>query len=114
MSRDPLLYLEDIVDACQTIREYIHNVSYGEFASDRMRFEATVRNLEVIGEASRQLPENIRNVISGVPWREIIGMRVVIAHAYHRLESATIWSTATEMVPPLGVAVRRYLDSHGD
>ncbi len=112
MSRDPFLYLEDIVDACDTIESYVHGFSFKDFSADRMRSEATVRNLEVVGEASRQLPEEIRSAIPGVPWREIIGMRIVIAHAYHRLESATVWSTATEMVPPLGAAVRHYLETH--
>jgi len=113
MSRDPFLYLEDILDACNTIQDYVRGFSFQDFSMDRMRFEATVRNLEIVGEASTRLPQAIRDAIPDVPWREIIGMRVVIAHAYHRLEPATIWSTATEMVPTLDLAVRRYLESHG-
>jgi uncharacterized protein with HEPN domain len=109
VSRDPLLYLEDILQAAEWIGEYVAGTDFDDLVSDHMRFNAVVRALEVIGEAARGLPEDIRRELPGVPWREIIGMRNVLVHAYFAVDPDVVWSAATEQVPPLAVAVARRL-----
>ncbi len=109
MSRDPLLYLEDILSACERIAQYVHAVDYEQFVAESMRLDATVRNLTIIGEAAQRLPDDIRARIGAVPWREIIGMRNVLIHAYFGIDSQIVWSAATEKIGPLAVSVREYL-----
>lgn len=109
MSRDPLLYLEDIVQAARWIDEYVAGTDYDDLVRHHMRFNAVVRALEVIGEAARGLPEDMRRELPGVPWREIIGMRNILAHAYFAVDPDVVWSAATEHVPSLAVAVARRL-----
>jgi len=58
MSRDYRIYLEDILEACEKISHYVKDITYEEFMQDQMRFDAVVRNLEIIGEAARHLPHN--------------------------------------------------------
>lgn len=109
MSRDPLLYLEDILQAARWIDEYVTGVDFDDFVGDHMRFNAVVRALEVIGEAARGLPDAVKDELGEVPWREIIGMRNILAHAYFAVDPDVVWSAATEHVPPLAAAVERSL-----
>lgn len=109
MSRDPFLYLEDILQAARWIEEYVADTDFDDFTVDHMRFNAVVRALEVIGEAARALPDAVKVGLPGVPWREIIGMRNVLAHAYFAVDPDVVWSAATEHVPPLAAAVERRL-----
>lgn len=82
MSRNPRLYLEDIVMACSRIHEYTAGMGFDEFSRDRMKQDAVVRNLEVIGEAAKKLPSEVTAAMPQVPWREVCGFRDVLAHQY--------------------------------
>ena len=109
MSRDHSLYLEDILEACDKIISYTEDISQREFNENTMRFDAVVRNLEIIGEASRQLPESITTAISEVPWREIIGMRNILIHSYFGIDPDVVWSVVTTKIEPLKIAIERHL-----
>ena len=111
MSRDSLLYLEDMVEACEKIRMYVAGVTYERFLSNTMRFDAIVRNIELIGEAARQVPESIRQQMPTVPWREIIGMRNILVHVYFGVDPDVVWSAANDEVPLLKDAVQQYLST---
>ena len=111
MSRDPLLYLEDMVEACEKIRMYVDGVTYERFLSDTMRFDAIVRNIELIGEAARLVPESIRQQMPGVPWREIIRMRNILVHVYFGVDPDVVWSVANDEVLSLEDAVQQYLST---
>ena len=110
MSRDPALYLEDILDACERVHEYVAGISYEELIADRMRFDAIVRNLELMGEAVRMLPQKVLDAMPELPWREIIGMRNILIHAYFGIDAEVVWSVATEELGPLYEAVQEYLE----
>ena len=77
---------------------------------DRMRFDAVVRNLELMGEAARQLPSPIREAIPGVPWRESIAMRNILIHGYFGIDPDVVWTVATSKIDPLADAVKEYLE----
>ena len=81
MSRDVLLYLEDVVDACSNILEYAGSTSREDFLGGGMAFDAIVRNLEIIGEAVKHLPEGFRVRHPEVDWKRIAGLRDLLAHA---------------------------------
>jgi uncharacterized protein with HEPN domain len=114
MSRDPLLYLDDILGACERVRAYVEGVEYSAFVSDPMRLDATVRNLTIIGEASQRIPADMKASMSEAPWREIAGMRNLLVHAYFGIDTEIVWSAATEKVAPLESIVRRFLNTRSE
>jgi uncharacterized protein with HEPN domain len=69
--RDPILYLEDIALSMQRIQEYISGLDFQHFKQDYKTVDAVVRNFEIIGEASKNLPDNIKSKYPGVPWKEM-------------------------------------------
>jgi len=82
MPRPYELYLNDIIEAIGRIEEYTVNFSSTEFAENKLVLDAVVRNLEIIGEAVKMLPNEIKKKHPEVEWRKIAGLRDVIAHEY--------------------------------
>ncbi|PEN12557.1 DUF86 domain-containing protein [Longibacter salinarum] len=80
------VYVEHIMDAIHQIEEYTRGVDRQTFEENRMLQDATVRQIEIIGEASRQLSESFRRRVSEVPWRAVIGMRNRLAHDYLNID----------------------------
>lgn len=74
-----------------------------------MRVDAVIRNLEIIGEAVRQIPESVRSGMPEVPWTQIAGMRNVLAHAYFGIDPDIVWDVVTNKIDPLTNAVAAYL-----
>jgi uncharacterized protein with HEPN domain len=109
MSRDPLLFLEDILEASEKARLYLEGVSHEDLLLDAMRLDAVVRNLEIIGEAASRLPDQIRDDLPEVPWRQVVDMRNTLIHAYFGVDPDIVWSVVTEKVGPLAEAIRRHL-----
>ncbi|MCR4315146.1 MAG: DUF86 domain-containing protein [Planctomycetes bacterium] len=102
--RDHSDYLSDIATAIADIEDFIDGMTFDEFSGDTKTIYAVVRALEIIGEATKNLPENIRNIDNSIPWRKMAGMRDILIHAYHGVDKMVVWKTATEDIP--GVAER--------
>ena len=79
--------------------------------ADRMRYDATLRNLELIGEAATHVPDEVRSLAPGVPWRQVIGTRNRLAHGYLGIEPDTVWLIVTGAVPDLRVQLLALLDA---
>ena len=75
MSRIYSLYLQDIVEASERIASYVKDVTHSEFEADQMRIDAVIRNLQIIGEAVKKLPDSIRDGYPNIAWQEIAGLR---------------------------------------
>jgi uncharacterized protein with HEPN domain len=91
MPRDIRLYLDDMLEAIRAIREYTGGMAYDSFAADRKTIDAVVRNLEIIGEAARNLPEEIKDKGGEIEWRKIIGLRNLLIHEYFGISTPVVW-----------------------
>jgi uncharacterized protein with HEPN domain len=84
--RDPFALLEDIILAIQKIARYTSQMDHKAFLADDLVIDGVARNLEIIGEAARQLPEEFRHVHTQIPWTQIAGLRNRIVHDYFGLD----------------------------
>jgi len=110
MPRDPRLYLEEILESIKRIQEYTVGMASEQFLADRKTADAVVRNLEIIGEASRALPDSFHTMAPEIEWRKIIGMRNVIAHAYFGVSLVVVWDIVVDKLPALERATQKLLD----
>lgn len=101
MSRDLVLFLEDIEKSCSKIVLYTAEQTRDEVFTDEMRFDAILRNLHIIGEAVKNLPLEWRQKHSDISWRAIAGLRDFVAHAYFALDLDILWSAIKNEVPVL-------------
>jgi uncharacterized protein with HEPN domain len=101
MHRDYKLYLDDIIESINLICTYIHKLDYEAFAADQKTFDAVVRNLEIIGEAVRNLPDEIKLTIAGIEWKKIAGLRNILAHEYFGINKQIVWDIIQNKLQPL-------------
>ena len=101
MSRDEGLYLEDIQKACQLVANFTENVSYKEFLLDDRTYHATVRNLEIIGEAVKHISKETRAHYPSLKWRKIAGFRDILAHEYFGVSNEIVWDVIENEIPTL-------------
>jgi uncharacterized protein with HEPN domain len=90
-----------IVDAINEIESYIQDVDFNGFVKNSMMFNASLRQLEIIGEASNRLSEKLLNDYSAIPWARIIGLRNLVIHEYFGIDDLTIWNVITINLPDL-------------
>jgi uncharacterized protein with HEPN domain len=109
VSRDPLLFLEDIEKSCEKVVRYTEGRSKDQVFGDDIRADAVLLNLHIIGEAVKKLPGDLRERHPDVAWREIAGLRDVIAHAYFALDADILWDAVERDVPALLDAVREII-----
>lgn len=113
MPRDSRVYLEDILAACTRIHSYIGAMGVEEFRVDGKTADAVVRNLEIIGEAVKQLPQDVRAQDAGVEWPKIAGLRDVLIHAYSSVDLDIIWDIVANKLPAFEHRVRLLLEKSG-
>jgi len=110
VSRDYILFLNDIEDACRKIVDYSNELTFEDFAKQDMPYYSLLRLLEVIGEAVKNLPEEVRNRYPAVQWRQIARARDLMAHHYFGLEDETLWEMVQVHVPELLKQIRAIID----
>jgi uncharacterized protein with HEPN domain len=93
--RKPDVYLQDILESIKHIQKFLDGVSEDEFYENVEKQDAVLRRLEIIGEAVKHLPEEIRENHPDIPWRQIAGMRDIIIHEYFGVTLEMIWIVAT-------------------
>lgn len=97
--RSPLLFVEDVLQAVDKIESYTKGLSFESFEGDDLVVDAVIRNLEVIGEAARHLPEKLRREHPDIPWKRMIGLRNIMIHAYFGVDRSIVWKIVTENLP---------------
>ena len=100
-SRDWFFRIEDILDALGRINQYIQGIDLDQFKSDQRTIDAVVRNLEIIGEATRHIPEPIIQNHHQIPWKYMMGMRNLLIHEYFGVNVEILWQTVKHDLPPL-------------
>ncbi len=109
MPRDYKVYLEDILGASDKVRRYMTGLSFETFSNDEKTLDAVIRNLEVIGEAVKNIPEEIRSEHSDVDWQKIAGLRDILIHKYFGIDLEIIWDIIQNKLPGLEKRVRQIL-----
>ena len=106
MPRDYKVYLEDILEAIRKIRRYTERLSLETFAEDEKTIDAVARNLEIIGEAIKKIPEEIRAKNPAIEWKKVAGLRDILIHEYFGLNSEIIWDVIQNKLPALEREIR--------
>jgi uncharacterized protein with HEPN domain len=108
--RDYRDYIHDILDAINDIENFLVDLSFDEFTKDRKTFNAVVRSIEIIGEASKNIPETIKAKYKELPWKQMAGMRDKLIHAYFGVDRETLWKAAKNNIPPLKKPIEKMLE----
>ena len=104
--------LNHILEAVLEIEIYTANVTFEDFCNNSMMYNATIRQLEIIGEASNKLSEGIYQDNPEVPWKRLIGLRNVIVHEYFGIDDLVIWNIITINVKNLKTQISKIIDSN--
>lgn len=112
--RDLLLYLRDIRTACEKILRFTDGQSYEEFLESEVVYDATLRNLTVIGEAVKAVPAEMRDRYPDVEWRRIAGFRDIAVHVYFGIDNETLWDIVRTRVPELLARIEGILRLEAD
>jgi len=109
VSRDWTFFLEDILEASNKVLRYTNDMTLEAFQNNDLVFDAVVRNLEIIGEATKHLPAEILEMMPEVEWSKAAAFRDVIAHGYFGLNVHIIWDVARNKVPDISTSVEKLL-----
>jgi uncharacterized protein with HEPN domain len=108
--REMLDYLQDILDAIESVESFVADMDYDTFEADEKTNFAAVRALEIVGEASKKIPPDIRREYPDVPWREMAGMRDKLSHDYFGVNLQRVFETVRRDLPPLRASIKKIVD----
>ena len=104
-------YVQDMIDFCERVLSYTEGMDQSAFVTDRLTYDAALRNLELIGEAASHVPDALREAHPGIPWRTISAMRNRIAHVYLGIDDDIIWTIIRDDIPALLPLLRPLLET---
>lgn len=103
-------YVRDMLAACDKIVSYNNGLDQTAFVADVRTYDATLRNLEILGEAATHIPVDIRESSASIPWRALIGTRNQVIHGYLGIDDDIIWSIVRDDIPVLMPPLRALLE----
>lgn len=92
-------YIEDVLDSIKLIEQFTENLNYEEFFRDKKTSYAVIRAIEIIGEAVKNIPDEIKAELPHIPWHKMSGMRNKIAHEYFGISLKIVWNVAKKELP---------------
>lgn len=110
MRKDDLVYLRHILDSIEKIQLYLQGVSKEDFDKNSMLQDAVIRQIEIIGEAARNVSEELKGKNPEVPWLMMTGMRNKLIHEYFAVNTSIVWDTIMEDLPVLRKQIQELLD----
>jgi len=107
MPREYKAYFNDILEAIGKIEKYTANMTFDDFLHNELIQDAVVRNLEIIGEAVKNLPDDIKESYPEIEWRKIAGLRDILIHAYFGVDLEIVWDIVQNKIPELKEALKK-------
>jgi len=105
-SKDYRLFIDDIRKSCERVLRYTSGLTEEQFLADEKTYDATLRHLIIIGEAVKQIPEEVRGQYPAVEWKQIARFRDHVIHRYFSVNDDIIWDVVTSKVPQLLAALQ--------
>ncbi|MCY4152647.1 MAG: DUF86 domain-containing protein [Aestuariivita sp.] len=112
-TRDWKRLFRDMIGFADKVMKNTSGLDQASFVENDLVYDATIRNLHLIGESASKVPENVRHQAADVAWRKIIGMRNRLVHDYLGIDDDILWNVIKNEVPVLRDALRLFLESHG-
>ena len=109
MQREPRVFLEDILTAAVKVEKFTIGLSYEDFIDNDLVVDAVIKNILVIGEATKNIPEEIRKMNPQVEWRKMAGMRDMMIHGYFSINYRIVWDVVQNKIPTLKHQVEQLL-----
>ena len=107
MTKDPRVYLEHILQSIELIESYVQGHTLEEFLESVALQDQVIRRIEIIGEAARNLPEELTAKYPDVPWQRIVAMRNILIHVYFGVDLELAWQAATHEVRTLKQSIQK-------
>ncbi len=107
-------YLKDIYNSINSIENFVKGMSYEQFKKDDKTSSAVIRKLEIIGEAAKYISDDIRQLYSQIPWKEMAGMRDKLIHAYSEVDFKLVWMTVKQRICEIKPIIKQMLNELSD
>ena len=101
MKDEYLDYVEDIIKAMEDALSFVEGIDYNHFLNDRKTIYAVIRTLEIVGEATKNIPSTVKIRYAEIPWKDMAGMRDKVIHAYFGVDLKRVWNTVNKDIPVL-------------
>lgn len=109
--REWRFYIQDMIEFSEKVLSYTEGLDQEAFIADELTYDATLRNVELIGEAASHIPSEVREAYPDIPWRAIVGARNRLAHSYLNINNNIIWTIIQDAIPNLLPALRNLLNT---
>ena len=110
-AREWRFYVQDMIEFSEKVLSYTEGLDQDAFIADGLTYDATLRNLELIGEAATHIPSEVREAYPGIPWHAMVGTRNRLAHSYLSISNTVIWTVIQDAIPKLLPELRTLLST---